>query len=357
MSRLLEKWLSRRLGAAEAIKCQGGIKAIETRPGKIKRVFRAAAVQRRIRMAKTIKQYAEAMEGYVKSAAEQGCDIIAFPEYIFLELLGVIPGVSLLNSYLNRKPAARKREDGEAGLDRLLPVLYSISGPIQTAVESTMQCLAARYSIYVYTGSYFIKEHGRLYNGGAIISREGDIIGRQMKLHLTDFEEKLGIKRSREFKVFPLDIGNFAFPVCMDATYYEVFNLARSRGCDVVVLPIANNEEYALHRALRGIWPRVQESHVYGIKAALCGWFFGLHFTGKAGIFAPIGITAGENGVVALSESSEGDLLVVGDIDIEALIRGRRIDEYYGDCNPEFERDYYEKYYCPRKVDNYVIRT
>lgn len=345
MNSLLEKWFQWKLGAVGVRKRLSSVKASECCLKGEVRGIRAAAVQREITAAKSIEDYINRMEGFVKSAAEQGCDIIAFPEYNFFELLGVIPGFNLLNRCLNRKAAAQDKSGSGSNLSRLYPLLCNISTPIQAAIESIMCGLASEYSIYIYTGSYFIKENEHLYNGGAIISREGAILGRQMKLHLTDFEEKLGIRRGNEFRSFSLDIGRIAFPVCMDATYYEVFNLARSRGCDVVVLPIANNEEYRPYRALRGIWPRVQEAHVYGVKAALNGWFCGLHFTGKAGIFAPIGMTPKGDGVVAISEQPSGDSLVVGDIDLEALCRERKEDEYYGDSNPEFERAYYYNTY------------
>ena len=337
----MEKWFRWKLGEDRIRTSLSSIKALENNHKDGRGSIRAAAVQRKITAAKNVEAYAYRMESFVKSAAEKGCDIIAFPEYNFFELLGIIPGFNLLNRCLNKRQVIHAESGSDSGLSKLYPLLCSISTPIQAAIESIMCGLASKYSIYIYTGSYFIRENDHLYNGGAIISREGDILGRQMKLHLTDFEEKLGIKRGNEFKVFSLDIGNIAFPVCMDATYYEVFNLARSRGCDVVVLPIANNEEYRRPRALRGIWPRVQEAHVYGIKAALNGWFCGLHFTGKAGIFAPIGMTPREDGVVAVSEHPEGDFLIVGEIDLEALCKEREEDEYYGDSNPEFEKTYY----------------
>lgn len=348
MNSLLEKWFRWKLGEAKVKRSISSKTVLEgCRKGRGEGI-RAAAVQRRISTAKSIMAYDNLMEGFVKSAAEQDCDIIAFPEYNFFELLGVIPGFNLLNHHLNKKQTAHAEGSSDSDLHRLYPLLCSISAPIQTAIESIMCGLASKYSIYIYTGSYFIKEKDNLYNGGAVISREGSILGRQMKLHLTDFEEKLGIKRGNEFKIFTLDIGKMAFPICMDATYYEVFNLARSRGCDVVVLPIANNEEYQLHKALRGIWPRVQEAHVYGIKSALNGWFCGLHFTGKAGIFAPIGMTPKGDGVVIVSEHPEGDSLAVGDISMKALYKEREEDEYYGDINPEFERQYFSNTYLLR---------
>ncbi|HWQ30483.1 MAG TPA: nitrilase-related carbon-nitrogen hydrolase, partial [Negativicutes bacterium] len=318
MSVILTKWFSLRLGTA-------GRQDHAPMPGIVKRegfagsIIKAAAVQRRISVTGSISAYENMTEAFVRKAAEQKCDIIAFPEYNFLDLLGLIPGLGLLDSRMNRKAAEGNGKGGHEGLERLYAMLYSISEPIQSAIEGIMCGLARKYGMYIYTGSYFIREKDLLYNGGAIISREGNILGRQLKLHLTGFEEKLGVSRCSRLEVFSLDIGNVAFPVCMDATYYEVFKIAESRGCDIVILPIANNEEYSFYRALRGIWPRVQESHLYGIKPALTGWLLGMHFTGKAGIFAPMGITANGDGIVAISENSEGDSLVIGEIDLKAL--------------------------------------
>jgi hypothetical protein len=98
-------------------------------------------------------------------------------------------------------------------------------------------------------------------------------------------------------------------------------------------------------KALRGIWPRVQESYVYGLKASLNGWVAGMHFTGKAGIFAPLSITPNKDGVVALSPHHEGNFLITGGINIKRLYEARNRAEYHGDKNPEFERGYLEKAY------------
>ena len=341
MSKMLGKWFEWKLGEARIIRKLEGIKPLLGCSKSEAKGIRTAAVQRSVSPVRNIEAYADVMESFVKSAAEQACDMVAFPEYNFFDLLGIIPGFASLNRYLNGKAAAPSGGSSSLDIAGLYPVLCAISIPIQNAIEKIMCGLASKYDIYIYTGSYFINEKGQLYNGGAIISRKGEILGRQKKLHLTDFEEKLGIKRAGEFPIFSLDIGNITFPVCMDATYYEVFSLARSRGCDIVVLPIANNEEYSLYRALRGIWPRVQESHVYGVKSSLNGWFCGMHFTGKAGVFAPIAMTSKGDGVVSISKHFEGNSLIVGDIDYEALYKEREADEYFGDSNPEFERVYY----------------
>jgi predicted amidohydrolase len=131
----------------------------------------------------------------------------------------------------------------------------------------------------------------------------------------------------------------------MDATYFETFKIASQKGAEIVILPIANMEEYNFWRALRGIWPRVQESYVYGVKASLNGWIGGIHFTGRAGIFAPIDMTDNKDGIIAIAPYYEGDYLVTSDINIAKLYEAREMAEYYGDVNEEFERDYYDKVY------------
>lgn len=345
MKSMLQSWFEIKLSERRIKRKLDSIKPLPEASVKEGSTIKAACVQRSIHPVTTVEKYIDMVNGFVRDAAAQGCDIIAFPEYNFFDLFGVIPGFSWLNAYLNKKAVSPKsggiRGDGSS----LYPVLKAVSTPVQKAIEAIMCGLAEKYRIHIYTGSYFIQENGCLYNGGALLSREGIVLGRQKKLHLTDFEEKMGIRRSEEFKVFSLDIGKVACPVCMDATYYETFNIARSLGCDIVIIPIANNEEYSRYRALRGIWPRVQESHVYGIKASLNGWLGGMHFTGKAGVFAPLVLTSKGDGVVSISKHFEGDSLITGNISLEELYRERKEDEYYGDSNPEFERDYYSKTY------------
>ena len=95
-------------------------------------------------------------------------------------------------------------------------------------------------------------------------------------------EKEWGISRGSKLEVFPTPLGKLAFPVCMDATYFETFRILEKQGAEIVMIPIANPEPYNYGLALRGIWPRVQEAPVYGIKSALVGRVLGFEFTGRA---------------------------------------------------------------------------
>jgi predicted amidohydrolase len=304
-----------------------------------------SCVQRSIKLVGRIEEYIDLVDSFISQAAKRGSGLIVFPEYNFFDLLGILPGIRSINAYLNKKFSPAERNNSTDGSNKgnafLQEFFFSVAKPIQNAIEIIMGGLARKYRIYVYTGSYLIREEDGLYNGGAIISPQGEILGVQKKLHLTDFEEGLGIKRGDFLNVFQLDIGKVACPICMDATYFETFKLARSLGCDLVILPIANNEEYNLFRALRGIWPRVQESYVFGLKPSLNGWLCGLHFTGKAGIFAPLEITDRKDGIISMAKKDEGDFMITGRINLKDLYRVRQNDEYYGDVNTEFEKNYF----------------
>lgn len=369
-------------------------------PGKADATVTVSCVQREIAPIRRIEDYIAHMEGFVKAASAAGSALIVFPEYNFFDLFAVLPGFRPINRFLNERAKQRRNADkgrttGSAGghpaKSGVRPVNSDASGDradsngsgaqrrtrgapnhahgrrsaaraagrpsfvyrllaatarsMQQAVETTMCALARKYAIAIYSGSYLIKEADGLYNGGALINAQGKIVGRQRKIHLTDLESALGLKRANRLNVWTSAVGNIACPVCMDASYFETFQAAASLGADIVTMPIANNEEYDCHKALRGIWPRVQEAYVFGLKAALTGWIGGMHFTGKAGIFAPLALTARGDGVIALSRHYEGSELVTGTLDLPALRRVREKAEYCGDRNPAFEADYVRRTY------------
>ncbi|NLX69409.1 MAG: nitrilase [Clostridiales bacterium] len=312
---------------------------------------RIAAVQREIKPVKRIESYIDMINGFIAEACKQRCRLVVFPEYNFFDLFGFIPGFIFLNNYLNKKAVADKglTEDksGENGLDASLfsPVFRAVSASIEDGLRRIFSLLAKKHGIYVYTGSFLVCRDQKLYNAGFLYGPDGRCIGSQFKIHLTDFEEKLGLSRGSSLSVHHLDIGRIAFPICMDATYFETFYAAAEQGAELIILPIANMEEYSLPRAIRGIWGRVQESYVYGIKASLNGWIAGMHFTGKAGIFAPLELTDKKDGVLAISSDYQGNELVICGVDYRKLRECRQQAEYYGDCNPVFEKGYVQKTY------------
>jgi len=355
MEFLIEKWFKRKISLDRIekhckqlkIKRRGLSKDIE--PENI----RVSCVQRQIHPVNSIERYIDMLCGFVSQAVKDNSNLIIFPEYNFFDLFGLIPGFSFLNQILNKKAIKNKdkekdreeESDLKANNHFLITVFKGVAKPIEAGVKRIFSLLAKEYGIYIYTGSYILKEKEEIYNAGSLFDPEGNLIGTQKKMHLTDFEVKIGIKRASKMEVYSLPFGKVVCPICMDATYFETFRIAREIGADMVILPIANLEEYTIWKALRGIWPRVQESYLYGLKSSLNGWIAGMHFTGKAGIFAPLLMTEKKDGVLSLSPSYEGNHLITANINIKKLYEAREKAEYQEDENTEFEEKYIEKTY------------
>jgi len=303
---------------------------------KPKTPLKVSALQVEFMLHKTPAEYFEHMKSLAERAVREGAAFVAYPENIHLSLYGLLPGIE--KSFSSDSPASR---NGGNMRDALMTV-----GPYLKGIYfETFSSIARLYGIYVMGGSITVPENGELYNIACLFGPDGKEIGRQKKLHITPEEEAFGLKPGGELKVCDLPFGTVAFPVCMDATYYETFEIARKKGADMVVIPIANMEEYDFYRALRGIWPRVQESRVIGIKSALVGKVAKYDFTGRAGIFAPIDLTPNRDGILKISENHYGDDVITAEVDIEALRRYRERDELLWDRNEALYRKYFSRLY------------
>ena len=352
---LIEKWFNKKISLERIEKyCQQlSIKRRILSEDVNLEDVRVSCVQRQIHPVNSIERYIDILCGFVDQAVKDNSHLIIFPEYNFFDLFGLIPGFSFLNQILNKKAIKNKDEEKDReeeshlkGNNHFLTTVFKgVAKPIEAGIRRIVSLLAKGYGIYIYTGSYILKEKEEIYNAGSLFDPEGNLIGTQKKIHLTDFEVKIGIKRASKMEVYSLPFGKVVCPICMDATYFETFRIARKIGADMVILPIANLEEYTVWKALRGIWPRVQESYLYGLKSSLNGWIAGMHFTGKAGIFAPLLMTEKKDGILSLSPSYEGNHLITANINIKKLYKAREKAEYHEDKNTEFEKKYIERTY------------
>jgi len=355
MEFLIEKWFNKKISLDRIEKYCKQLKINKRRLSEDinPEDIRISCVQRQIHPLNSVERYIDMLCGFVDQAVEDNSHMIIFPEYNFFDLFGLIPGFNFLNQILNKRAvkAKDKEKDGEEGSDSkgnnhfLATIFKGVAKPIEAGVKRIFSLLAREYGLYIYSGSYILREKEVIYNVGSLFGPDGNLIGTQKKMHLIDFEVKLGMRRGNKMEAYSLPFGKVVCPICMDATYFETFCIAREIGADMVILPIANLEEYSKWKALRGIWPRVQESFLYGLKSSLNGWIAGMHFTGKAGIFAPLSMTEQNDGVLSLSSSYEGNHLITANINMKKLYEARGKAEYHGDKNAEFEKKYVEKTY------------
>lgn len=301
----------------------------------------AAALQLQIELFRNPLDFVDRMHRGVKDAVGAGAQLAVYPELNNLQLLGMLPGVEKMGEA--NSGGGQNDIRGKTGISIASVIHYA--GPVmEPLVHAAFSTLARNYRLYLMAGSYLLSDGNRVVNRSLIYGPDGSLIGSQEKVHLTPLEKEWGVGRGRSFSLFTTPLGLLAAPVCMDATYFETFRILELAGAEIVMLPIANPEPYNYWLALRGIWPRVQESPVYGIKSALVGRFAGYTFTGKAGIFAPMELTADGSGVLAEVNTSETEAMAVAELDLEALHELRR-NHPWRDRNPELYRRYFPSVY------------
>lgn len=293
------------------------------------------AAQLELKLFHDPRQYIEEMARHVATAAENGVQLLVFPENNSFQLLGLLPGIE--------KTAAAQADDAD-GVS--VADLFRFAGPFFNRVaETTFSALAKASGLYIMAGSFLYPDGGRVVNRALLYGPDGRMIGSQDKAHLMPLESKWGLSPGDTFHVYPTPLGKLAMPVCMDATYFETFRILAGLGAEIVMVPIANPEPYNEWLALRGIWPRVQESLVYGIKSALVGTLFGHTLTGRAGIFAPLPLTPNRDGILAETQDPEREGFVWADLDLQALPQLKENHPYLGDKNTAFMGKYFPAIY------------
>jgi predicted amidohydrolase len=314
------------------IKRTGNCDAVDRRSVKV------GAAQVEVKLVKNSLDYVDEMYRHVRAAAESGVQLLVFPEYNSYHLFGLIPGVESMAGTL-------KDTESASPPFKVLDLLLFVGVPFNIFSYATFSCLAREFGIYLMAGSFPTPVDGRVMNRSVLFAPDGTLAGVQDKVHLMPKEHELEFTSGNQFHVYGTELGRLAMPVCMDATYFETFRILENKGAEIVLLPIADPAIYNYWLALRGVWPRVQESLVYGIKSALVGEFLGEIHTGKAGIFAPLELTPNGDGVLAEAGSFDRENLVTAVIDLEALKELKKNHPYLGDKNELFIKKYFPSVY------------
>lgn len=291
---------------------------------------RVAAVQLLLRRYSSLSDYITDINRYVADAVNRRAKLVCFPAYA-----GMLPATFLPQFSQTLKSLQPRGDTGLPDTAAFGSALTYYSDAVFDAFTNTMSALAARHRIWIMAGSvlYFAQDHLR--HRALLFDSTGAMVGYQDKLALSAFERELGVEPGGELKILDSPLGPVSLLTCEDANYYEIARVARGLGARVLLSPSAFSGEYTAIRTALGLNMRVQESRMWGIQSVLVGdTGFGFAAEGCSCVFAPVMMTASQNGVLARSSGQfEPDVLC-------APVSGIRLnlleDPYREDCNPAF---------------------
>ena len=157
------------------------------------------------------------------------------------------------------KAAAMVRSAAEQGAQIVvLPEMFSTpyaSAYFQEALAQGHEALTEAMSgwardngVLLVGGSVPEREDGKLYNTSFVFDRDGRQIARHRKVHLFEvdlpgmrFSERRHFTEGREITTFPTPWGSMGVAVCFDLRFPELFRAMANRGARVVFLPAQFN--------------------------------------------------------------------------------------------------------------------
>ena len=183
-----------------------------------------------------------------------------------------------------------------------------------------LQAVAEEYGIPIVGGAFFEKVNGKLRLSSPVIGTDGEVLGRQFKVHLFGREKKLA-KAGNDYGIFKLGDYKVGVLVCYDIDFPEVSRIFTLKGADLLLCPsriisrgIGPWQQYLTVRSLENRIPIVAPN-VYAPP-----WFNG-HST-------IISLKQDPRAKIALpslvSTSKKGTAIVTDDLDLALHARLRR---------------------------------
>jgi predicted amidohydrolase len=293
--------------------------------------------------------FAEKYFELLQRAVERGAQLIVFPEYAWLGILGLLPPVRAL---------AEKCVTLQGAIDELAPggsltiesVFRTIAPAVKRIFETTGSELARQFGVYLMPGSAIVADKsGRLFNIAYLFAPDGSLIGTQRKLHPTSLE-KDWMTTGTELNVFELAFGRLAMPVCMDHTYWETARVAGLLGADILLGFSAEEKGNDHYMAMRGVAARIQEDLAYGTQAYAVTKLFDLNFCGPSSIVAPLGVWDDASIFMAQTKTHDQEEVITAKLDLAHLRQWRALRPR------DLNLDLYRKY-LPRSYEMYRVRA
>ena len=229
--------------------------------------------------------YVGKLRVWVRTAAEQGAELLVFPEHAALEL-GSLAG-----------------EDNAKDLRR---VIDAVTARIKD-VDELHASLAREFKVHVLAASGPIRrEDGKAVNRARLFAPDGSH-GHQDKVMLSRFEsEDWGLEPGTVLRLFETGIGRIGVLIGYDAEFPLLARALAGAGAEVLLVPSSTDGPRGYWRVRTGAAARALEGQcvvVHAVTDGEAGWLPpAARSTGAAAIYGPPDVGFPEDGVVAVGK-------------------------------------------------------
>lgn len=229
----------------------------------------------------------------IKTAAENGAELVLFPEVQLTEFFPQYP-----------KQDVKRYET-----------------TIDSAIVKSF-CDACRENGVIAVPNIYLNENGKAYDASILIEKDGSVTGVQKMVHVAQadkfFEQDYYTPSNDGFKVFETEFGRIGIVVCFDRHYPESIRTEALMGADLILIPTVNTKAEPSEMFE---WELRVQAFKNSVAIAMCnrvGTESEMDFSGES-------IVVGANGEV-IAKASDKEEILYADIDMKrsAEIRNSR---------------------------------
>ncbi|MEZ4488307.1 MAG: carbon-nitrogen hydrolase family protein [Cyanobacteriota/Melainabacteria group bacterium] len=267
-----------------------------------KSTIRIASVQFPLGKIERFEELETQIESYFKAAKESGADLLLFPEYFSLQLVGLIE---------ERKDEAKIFREVAQHSPRVL---------------NLFEHHAKSYGLYAVAGSLPVNENNQLFNDSYLFTPD-QIRLQQGKLNATSYErDLLGMSCRDKLNLIDTEFGRMVINICYDIEFPEVSRVATTEGARIILVPSWTDDIQGFTRVRICARARCIENHIYVVQSSVVGSLgrepaVG-NLYGQSAILSPADGIFPVGGIIKEGTANQDDL-VVADLDLELLDKVR----------------------------------
>lgn len=248
--------------------------------------MKIAALQYQYDFPKDFDSYRSKIEQTVEFHAEQGIDLLVFPEYAGLEMLSFAT-LEQLDSYL---PDYLKM----------------------------FEELSLKHQMLICNGTHVVKTSEGMFNRSFLFA-PGKKPGFQDKCVITPFEAEEGIVTAgNRMRLFETELGKIGICICYDSEFPPLVRKLVDAGAEIILVPSYTSTMQGYYRVFLSCRARALENQCYVVQSPLVGQTDIEIAYGAASISSPVDNGFPEDGLIAVGTPNRPET-VKAEIDLSKL--------------------------------------